>query len=399
MPSRPNFPIPEDIHPTMQCIQLCIPNEPTYKSVFAGLIYELTYWFNWQRTDGDEGAQCAAVWKEIYNSIDWSTMSCCCPEKTLPLTRITAEGHYQTSTDGGTTWEDNEQADPRTAQPYYPPFLPDGTTDETCTYADSIVVMIKTQLVDLLEDGASYAQILGVIATVFTTLMAALAPTVIGTLIVGILGAIIVGILQVGVPAFKAAMTGDVYDRFRCNLKNNMGADGSFSQVQVDAVYAQISSDETGLAMLFLQGFVAAASMVGLTNAARAGYGAPDADCPCGACVGVWAVGNIDGATAYGTLISATGSSYIFSGQLAFDGLYYLTIKTPSADQCCSVLSMEATPGHSMPSTGMSANRIICPAAQTGSSVTGGNIDYTVGSLNYIGIQSINAFEVEIIFS
>lgn len=81
MPNRPNFPIPENIHPEMQCIQLCIPNEPTYKSVFAGLIYELTYWYNWQRTDDDSGAQCAAVWKEIYNSIDWSTMSCCdCPE-------------------------------------------------------------------------------------------------------------------------------------------------------------------------------------------------------------------------------------------------------------------------------------------------------------------------------
>jgi hypothetical protein len=279
MPNRPNFPIPDDIHPPMQCIQLCIPNEPTYKSVFAGLIYELTYWYNWQRTDDDSGAQCANVWKEIYNSIDWSTMSCCCPEPTPFIIRITAEGVYQTSTDGGTTWEDAPAQDPRKSQPYYPPFLPDGTIDDKCTYADSVVQLMKTQLVDLLETDMTYAQVLAIIATIFTTLMGALAPTVIGSIIVGIIGAVIVGIIQVGIPAFQAAMTSDVYNRFKCNLFAHMQSDGSFTQSDIDAIYAQVGTDETGLAMLFLQGFVAAAGTVGLTNAARLGAGAPDADC------------------------------------------------------------------------------------------------------------------------
>lgn len=398
MPYRPNFPIPENIDPPKRCIQLCIPDDPTYMSVFAGLIYELTYWFNWERTDGNEGAQCANVWKEIYNSTDWSIMSCCCPEQEPFVIRITPEGVYQRSTDGGTTWTDSPQDDPRFTQPVYPPFLPPDTVAADCTYADSIVQVIKVNMVDTLEEGQNASAIIGVIVSALVGVLAVLAVSVIGAIVVAVLGGIAVAIAGASIPAFKAAMTTDVYNRLRCNLQSHMSSDGSFTQEQIDAIYAQIGTDETGIAALFLQGVIAAAGVVGLTNMARSGLGAPDAECSCGACASEWSVANIDGATAYGTLISRDGDTYVFEGQVAFDSLYYLTIKTPSAEDCCSVMSMTATEGHSMPSGGTAGSRIVCPNPQTGTAVTGGSITYEVGSLNYIGIQSTVPFQVEMVF-
>lgn len=396
MPNRPNFPIPDEIHPPMQCIQLCIPNEPTYKSVFAGLIYELTYWYNWQRTDDDSGAQCANVWKEIYNSIDWSIMSCC-PEETIPLARWTSDGHYQTSEDGGVTWQESESRDPRRPITEFPPFLPPDTLDEKCNYADSVVQVIKTQMVDVMVDGQNKEQIINIIVTALFGVMAALSPSVIGSIIVAVMGGIVLLIVAGSIPAFQAAMTSGVYDRFRCNLVTHIGNDGQFSQSQVDAVYSQLASDETGLALLFLQGVVAAAGWQGLTNMARAGMGNASADCnSCYDCEANWIIGNL-GFPTFGTLLSRSGNDYTFQSQ-ASGGVNYLTLMTDDETMCCSVISMVAAPGSSMPSAGYVADRIVCPNTQVAGNISNGSILSSVGQLNFIGFNSSTPFTVIITF-
>lgn len=309
--NRPQFPIPETIHPAKnRCICIPVPDDPTYIQVFVGLVHQQTQWFNWFRDGEKNGKEVAQVWKEIFNNIDWSIMSCCCGDDNSVLHRYTPEGHYQKSNDGGTTWEDDPAGDPRNPQPYFPPNLPEGGENNMCQYADSVVKMIQTQLVDLLDGASTYQEILGIIVTVFTTLMGALAPTVIGSIIVGILGAVIVGIVSVSVPAFMAAMTTDVYNRFRCNLFCHMQADGSFTQADLDAIYAQIAVDETGMAMLFLQGFVAAAGTVGMTNASHLGFGDVAADCSacCPDCSTIWTLLPDESAYHGGTIISHIGN-------------------------------------------------------------------------------------------
>jgi len=295
MPNRPNFPIPDDINAPLQCIQLCIPNEPTYKSVFAGLIYELTYWYNWQRTDGTEGAQCAAVWKEIYNSIDWSIMSCCCPETAIPLTRYTIDGHFQISTDGGTTWTDSPETDPRRPVVEYPPFLPPETEDDKCTYADSVVQLLKVGVVEAMTGASTTTQLFEIIVGALAGIAAALSPTVILSVVVAIIGGICTLILAFSVAAFQALFTSDVWDRLRCNIYTQVSSDGSFTQGGLDAIIARINTDETGLTAQFMAGFFATLTPVMLTNAARSGSGAPSANCDgceeCDSpCVGSWTV-------------------------------------------------------------------------------------------------------------
>lgn len=335
MPNRPNFPIPDEIHPPMQCIQLCIPNEPTYKSVFAGLIYELTYWYNWQRTDGNEGAQCANVWKEIYNSIDWSTMSCCCPEPTIPLTRYTSTGHFQISIDGGTTWTDSPETDPRRPVTEYPPILPDGTSNAKCTYADSVVHILKDGVVDAMTGASSTATVLEIIISAVTGLCAALSPTVILSVVVAIVGGVCALIVAFGVSSFQALFTTDVWNRLRCNLYDNVSADGSFTQAGIDAIIAKINTDESGLTAQFLAGFFATLSPVMLTNAARSGQGAADANCDAcpQPCSDIW--------NAFGDTVLVNNGDGSITATAYFNGTQYAiligTADGNTPDLCCNM--------------------------------------------------------------
>src|SRR5215510_1940925 len=129
MPYRQNFPIPSVIDPPKQCLCIEIPGSSEWKAVIAGTLRELAYWYNWERTGDTSGAQCAAVWKEVYDSIDWSNMSCCCGGEFSVIFQWTVDGVLQQSTDNGVTWEDVPEQDPRNSSPVYPP-VPGGPTDD-----------------------------------------------------------------------------------------------------------------------------------------------------------------------------------------------------------------------------------------------------------------------------
>ncbi len=195
------------------------------------------------------------------------------------LERVTANGHYQVSTDGGATWTDSPQSDPRTSNPQFPPFLPPDTTDDSCTYADSVVQLVKVQFVDVVNTATSRQNVIDLMISTIAAIAGALLETVIGAIVVTIFGAIAILIVSITPTVFQAAMTDDVWTRFRCNIKKNVESDGSFTQSDVDAIYSQIGTDETGVAALFLQAFVATLGASLMTNAARAGFGAADADC------------------------------------------------------------------------------------------------------------------------
>ena len=63
----------------------------------------------------------------------------CCGQLEIPLTRVDENGHYQQSTDGGETWTDTPQFDPRNTIPRTPPYPPADSDNAQCAYADSIV--------------------------------------------------------------------------------------------------------------------------------------------------------------------------------------------------------------------------------------------------------------------
>jgi hypothetical protein len=159
--------------------------------------------------------------------------------------------------------------------------LPPDTVTPQCTYADSVVQFIKTKVVNLFGDAATATEIISVIVSATGTILALLSSTVVGGIIIALMGAAALLIAIFGGAAFKALFTDDVWNKLRCNIDANINSDGSFTQAEIDSIYAQCAIDYSGVLKIFLQQLIASWGTIGMTNAARSGLGAADATCDC----------------------------------------------------------------------------------------------------------------------
>lgn len=204
-------------------------------------------------------------------------MMSCCSDDGDTLKRLTPEGIWQTSVDNGATWQDNTSSDPRRTAPLRPTYpAPEGETP-LCEWADSITTVFKTQFVDTLDTEGDLQSLFVAMSAVLALIFGA---TGVGAILVA-LTAIPAIIFALGISAFKDAMTDAVWNRLRCNIFSHMDGNGIGTQAQVDAIYSQIGTDETGVSRLFLQSFVALLGVQGMANAANFGLGNADADCDC----------------------------------------------------------------------------------------------------------------------
>lgn len=283
MPDRPNFPIPDELTPDTFCLCLQIPNNEIWKQVFAGLLAQPMYWFNWQRDTAHSGKILSQYWTTLFDQIDWSTMSCCCDQPPA-IFRYNDAGVYQRSTDGGATWEDAPGFDYRNTSTTFPPPSALGIDTTKCQNADSAVHVINNDIIQALDDSSTAAQILALIAGVLLAILSAGSLAALTPLITAI-GSAIIG---AGVAATKAAITEDVLNRLRCNIFNHMVDDSSTDAAGFAGILAQIVVDESGIAETVLYNLVNAAGLVGINNMIRSNKGDPDADCSgCGCDCGV----------------------------------------------------------------------------------------------------------------
>lgn len=340
MVDRPPYPIPENVNPGVyRCIVVPVPDDPTYMRVFAGVISDMTQWFNWARDEGKNGKECAQVWRDIYNEIDWSgTMGkCgCCPPPERKY-RWTDDGHYQISDDGGVTWTDDSIADPRYSVPEFPPNPPEGAVLDQCTYADSVVQIYKVQFVEAIQVGDDIQTIIGIIIGIISAVLG----TIAAPLVYQIMAVVVGAILAYTIEAFQAAFTTEVWDRLRCNLLDNMGTDGSFTQDQVDSIYARIGEEETGIVDFVLKHAVATFGAKGLTNAARSGFGSLEETCEeCGECQANEPV------ITNGVLVDYDPETCIFHYQSApLSGTNLLALYWETDDNCVIVTEHEGSGG------------------------------------------------------
>jgi len=253
----------------------------------------------------------------------------CGSDNIIIISQFTPDGDYQESTDGGATYHDAPDRDPRNAVTLPPPFLPPGTVEAECTYADSVVNIFLNEWINATGDGEDLATVIAGILTFLAGLLGA-----IGAVVAVILLAIAASVVEGTVTAWKAAFTSDVWDRFRCNLHNNMQSDGSFTAADIDAIYEQLAVDETGLVLISLQQAVAAAGWQGMTVASRAGRGSPTAECCVEeGCATDWVV-------LYGTETARTSTTIdvtaVFNGA---DSKYHAQVQSPGADMdiCCTI--------------------------------------------------------------
>jgi len=342
MPYRQNFPIPAVIDPPKTCLQIEIPDHPDWKAVISGLLFELTYWFNWERTGDTSGAQCAAVWKQVYNSIDWSKMSCCCEEQAI-IKRINPDtGLPEQSSDGGTTWTPVPGGLQSVIVQPVPP-VTSGVAVNKCDAAANVAGQVDAWIdqvtndfdtaVNLLEFGIA---VLEAILVAVLTVLSAGTLTPLEAIVLPMLGAALGAAWAAGKAAFEAYWTTDIKHDILCAAYCNIGDDGSFTDAQFSAFWHEVNGElpPSPAKMLFM-GFLSSVGAPGLNAMAASGLSS-DSDCgtcPCAPCTGEWEV--YDGS--HGIILSVTDEYVEVQATDPGNGNYYAILHTPNADACCTV--------------------------------------------------------------
>jgi hypothetical protein len=317
MPNQPNFPIPDELTPETFCLCLQIPNDPTWKRVFVGLLAQPTYWFNWQRDEAHSGRQLAQYWTRLFTDIDWSTMSCCCDQPPVQF-RWTEDGDLERSVDGGVTWTPAPEYDPRLNSPRFPEPPGAESDDKKCIAATGMTALIKEQVGDNLTDDMARFTLGELISTWVQTMIQSSNPfQALITIAANQIFALVIAVL-------RPALTEAVYDMLTCIFYCNMADDISFNASQLDNVTTAVGDQIGGVATLFFQQLINLLGVVGLTNLARAG-GASSGDCsdcdctPCiDECMTEWTWYNVtvefDGCNTYTLTSTGAGNMAFTSG-------------------------------------------------------------------------------------
>jgi len=353
MPYRPNFPIPENIHAPLCCLEIQVPDDPTWKSVVQGLLYELQYWFNWQRDEAKSGKECAAVWKEVYNAIDWNLMACknndCCQEPAIIKRINPTTGNVEQSTDGGTTWTPAPGGLQSVIVQPVPP-VTSGVAANKCDAAANVAGQVDVWIDQVSTDFTTAVNLTEfAIAVLEAILLAVLVILSAGTLtplealILPTIAAAAGAAWTAGKTAFDAYWTSDIKDKILCAFYCNIGADGSFTDAQFTGAWTEINAQlPPGPPKMLFLGFLSSVGMAGL-NAMAASGTVSGADCSgctdCPTCdstsfdAAIW----VDGVrTPVGTVIATTDDSITIQSYDRGDGQQVMYISAIDGVTCCT---------------------------------------------------------------
>jgi len=369
LPYRQNFPIPAVINPPKTCLQIEIPDHPDWKAVISGLLFELTYWFNWERTGDTSGAQCAAVWKQVYNSIDWSGMSCCCEEQ-AQITRINPDtGNVEVSTDNGATWRPAPGGFRSLIVTPIPP-VTSGVAATKCDAATNVSGQVEQWITQVSGDFDTAVSLIefgiGVIVAVAGAVLVVLTGGGLLPAELALIGALSAGIYaawNAGKVVFDAYWTTENKDKILCAAYCTIGDDGSFSEAQFSEFWNKVNADlPPGPAKILFMGFLSSVGQPGLCAMAATGMSA-DADCEdCTDCIeceienwnaalwygGTYYQDNVGGVT--GTEISRDATSITIQSADRGDGQQVISLSTPFGTLCCGFTAefVGAAPDHTL---------------------------------------------------
>lgn len=100
MPTKARIPIPADLSPAgRRCIAVQVPDDPEWRAMFFGALYQLTTWNAYDRDAGHTAKDVASLWKSLID--DAHSQECA---EVLQFRQQTCI--LQKSTDGGVTWTD-----------------------------------------------------------------------------------------------------------------------------------------------------------------------------------------------------------------------------------------------------------------------------------------------------
>src|SRR6185369_15648938 len=326
--------LPDD---TPEC-QYCLTEKQA--EILRGMLQPLAWKTRWW---SDSDAEIDQDTIEAYrDDIIRRLMMACCDTEFGVIFRWTEDGVLQKSTDGGTTWEDAPEDDPRNSSPVFPPVAGDPSPDKRCIAANSVKTLIKEQVGDQLTDDMSRYTLGQVISDWVNTLLQS------SNQFDAIIQIVTNQILALVIATLRPALTDDVYNQLECCVYNNMADDLSFDDSQWEAVRTCISDTIDGIAGIFLEHLIYLIGKVGLTNLARS-QAATDGDCSeCSTdCGGDWDAGTWHSGVfvPLGTITSRTSTTITISSVDRGDGQQSVYLSSTSSDSCCDITDIHLNSG------------------------------------------------------
>lgn len=209
-------------------------------------------------------------------------MSGCCDDDQLH--RFTEGGIYQSSDDGGVTWNDDPEGDPRADYIGAPPLPGSASTAKKCAAADNVRGLFEQYRDNLITIVGDTPTILAIIAGIlaFIGTLAGVSGVGIG---IGVLFLTMAAeMISIGGTGISAAITFTALENFRCLVYCRMTEDGELTYDAWQALLADIADTFDGFAELFFYQTVSGMGYIGVTNAGTIGAStASDCDdCDCG---------------------------------------------------------------------------------------------------------------------
>jgi len=268
-------------------------------------------------------------------------MSACCDGDVL--SRFDEDGTFQTSVDGGETWEDNPQADPRNSIVGFPPLGGEDGEAKRCDAANSIVAYFKIPVADIQaakESEATFAALQAILVGILIVI-----GIISGGWVFALLGAALgVIFFEATAASWAAAWSEEAWQALLCSFYEHLEDDASFLPESIAPLLADIAAlDVDNLVKDFMTSMIETMGAPGLTNAARLGYPGTLScdDCGAVACTNEWDEYNANGTA----IVSQNGIHIIVDSEALSGGLAYATITTTDQDLCCKLMRVTAVTG------------------------------------------------------
>lgn len=267
---------------------------------------------------------------------DCDPMSNCCPEPNR--TRYTSDGTYEVSYDGGTTWVDGSDFDPRYTSPQYPLIPGDNGDAKKCSAANSVLVQIKDKVAGWEGMLSTATNLVEFGLAAITLLVVGIFAPVAVPFIFGICITIIATCWNAGAEDYSAAFNDSIFDDLLCILFCHVSADGTFNDAAIAAILADCNSHFSPIARdAFRTAFIGWGA-IGTTNAATLGGGGEDCDgCDCSTgCDNEFMV-LANSPNYYGVLLAQTEQYVIARSDVINAGQYFTILVAPTLTDCCFI--------------------------------------------------------------
>lgn len=218
------------------------------------------------------------------NNLARKLMDGCCGDNDLH--RFSPEGVYQSSSDGGITWVDDPEDDPRNTYIGLPPLPGAPGATKKCAAADNVQGLFTQYRDNLIEIVGATPSIIAIIAGILAFIAVLAGVSGVGVGISVLFLGMAAEMIQIGGTGISGAITFTRLQQFRCLVYCRMNDDGELTYESWQGLLADIADQFSGFAETFFYQTVNGMGYIGINNAGTMGAATADdcgdCDCECG---------------------------------------------------------------------------------------------------------------------